>query len=198
MTTIDELCGMLLTNVGKPLRLAARWRQVASWEEAIDGPEAAPWRSIQHELANDIGALVRAASVDEYNRWNTIVLEERERIAPLLRLSETNMAPARLRPVVQQCIRWDLLHWRMAEAYGVASRLPLVGEIVAAYSAGHFPCGLEGSAEDWRMLVYLAGLLFVVPEQDVHQLDDLELLVSGECSDLLERPHDDPRRTMMR
>ena len=146
-------------NCGTPvsLDLTTPFRQVSSWDEAIECCTSVEWENSQLEAQNQLTLWMHLHDRERYQGWNESVSEHKKTtldplikqvIAPLLAKSVSE--PATVIPSVQ----WDILGALMENSsLGSGHAAFFFLELLTVYEAGHFPCGWRGSWPQGELLV---------------------------------------------
>ncbi|QXZ09796.1 hypothetical protein KUF54_00505 [Comamonas sp. Y33R10-2] len=122
-------------------------RQVVSQKHAYRQCASTQWESVTLEARNALTGFLAVKARDEYQQWNILTRQARERI--ITPLKEQHWEPfaqkAGLGSEFMHCVQWDLFALCMEHAYRHQPALPqFFHGLRKVYGAGHFPCGWEG------------------------------------------------------
>ena len=130
-------------------------RVVGSWGEAIALCSTIDWENFLIDRANDFRDRLRAISVSDYNRWNSVAIPVK-RVAEQMIVEKTHgiVRALRMPPEFVHRIRVDLIHMAIELEYSEICPPGFFAGQGGWYVKGHFPCGWEGAFPKGRLIVY--------------------------------------------
>ena len=128
---------------------------VASWQEAVLSCSADNWQDLILEAANRSSEAVANRDKERFSRWNSVVLEVRKVVLPLVETKVHLVCAAQGLPkVVEDCVRWDLIHFGLeCEFADIFPPGSFAGQIYW-YINGRFPSGWSGEFPDGKLVLY--------------------------------------------
>jgi hypothetical protein len=127
-------------------------KSVAEASECLSGLE---WENTTLEASNSISKYLDINYSKEFQLWNDLAIEaknffEKEEISKRI-----NFIQGFDSTILLQCIRWDVGHYLIEDAYKLKLKGRLFFEnLITIYEKGHIPCGWMGEWPKGNLIVY--------------------------------------------
>jgi hypothetical protein len=130
--------------------------QVRSWRESSKYFSSPNWENFAIEASNELQSVEDTLYPDRLGAvWDGMIDEVKRRLAPLVKSRVLQVInDQHVPPVLESCVRWDLLHY--CKAVEFSDRVPdsFYMRIGNYYLSGHLPCGWVGDYPDGKLVIF--------------------------------------------
>lgn len=128
---------------------------VPSWGEAFRWCGSAYWDGLLLEAANRYSEKVAGASPERFGTWNSVALEVRKHVLPLVKRKVEPVTLAVNPPAAfERAVRWDMIHVCMEAEFADVYPPGFFASQAFWYVEGHFPCGWDGEFPEGKLVLY--------------------------------------------
>ena len=128
---------------------------VGSWKEAVEGCGGPEWQDLILEAANRYSEAVARRDTERFRQWNTVAVDVRQVVLPLVeRKIHPLCAALGLPAIVENCIRWDLIHFGIECEFADVFPPGFFASQMYWYVNGRFPCGWVGEFPEGKLVLY--------------------------------------------
>ncbi len=126
-----------------------------SWEAASEQCGSDEWDALTLEAANRYREAIDRRDHERLQQWNMVADDVRQVVLPLVERRVRSLCAALgLPPIVESCIRWDLIHFGLECEFADVFPPGFFAAQVYWYLQGRFPCGWEGEFPAGRLVLF--------------------------------------------